>query len=324
MISQNFSNNTLLSVEDLTVSFPDQSGFFDVVRHISFSLNAGQKLCLVGESGCGKSMTALALLRLVPKPGKSSGSIQLKGIELNSLRESEMRHIRGKQIGMIFQEPMTSLNPVLTIGEQVAEPLVQHDKMPHREALEKAEYLFHQVGLPDPCKRIKEYPHQLSGGMRQRVMIAMALACDPLLLLADEPTTALDVTIQGQILDLLDKVTAERGMGLILITHDLGVVAETADEVAVMYAGALVEQAKTADLFANPLHPYTQGLIRSAPTMKLRGRSARLETIQGIVPSPNALPTGCAFRPRCPNTQKHCITPPPTIVIDDHSVSCWL
>ena len=232
----------LLDVRDLVVRFDAMTGGFDVVRHVSFSLEAGRTLCLVGESGSGKSMTALALLRLIPPPGRiAGGSVLLAGEDLATLGEAEMRRIRGGRVGMIFQEPMTSLNPVLRVGDQAAEPLIWHWKLPRRQALERVEDLFRQVGIPAPRARLREYPHQLSGGMRQRVMIAMALACEPAVLLADEPTTALDVTIQGQILALLKRLSAERGLGLVLITHDLGVVAETADEVCVMYAGGSEE-----------------------------------------------------------------------------------
>ncbi len=315
----------LLEVRDLTVRFAATTGFFDVVRQVSFTLWAGQTLCLVGESGSGKTMTALALLGLVPEPGRVvEGSIHFSGRELTALSEAKMRQIRGVEMGMIFQEPMTALNPVLRVGEQVAEPLVHHWNISRREALTRAEELFRQVGIPAPASRLREYPHQLSGGMRQRVMIAMALACNPIVLLADEPTTALDVTIQGQILALLGRLTSERGMGLVLITHDLGVVAQTADMVGVMYAGEIVEFAPVRELFALPLHPYTRGLMRSAPALEglhsstnvaARRRCRRLETIPGTVAQPWALPEGCPFRPRCADAHERCLIPPPDIVI---------
>lgn len=325
------ANTPLLEVRDLTVRF-ESTAAFDVVRHISFRLQSGKTLCLAGESGSGKSMTALAILGLIPELGRiSTGSIKLCGTELTNLSEPDLRQMRGDRIAMIFQEPMTALNPVLRVGNQVAEPLIQHRKISHNEALDQVKELFHLVGLPDPVARMKEYPHQMSGGMRQRAMIAMALACDPDVLLADEPTTALDVTIQGQILDLLKKLTKERGMGMILITHDLGVVAEMADEVAVMYAGMLVEQAAATDFFDHPLHPYAQGLMRSAPTLESlrKGKKPpRLETIPGVVPKPYALPKGCPFRPRCRNAFAKCLDFPQQRVFADihadHSVCCWL
>ena len=258
----------LLQAEGVTVRFDACERPFDVVRDVSFTLHPGRTLCLVGESGCGKSMTALSLLRLIPEPGRlAAGRILFEGRDLAGLPESEMERVRGRDIGMIFQEPMTSLNPVIRVGEQVAEPLMRHLRLSKKAALAEAVELFRLVGIPAPDMRVRDYPHQLSGGMRQRVMIATALACKPRLLLADEPTTALDVTIQGQILALLGDLSRERGMGLLLITHDLGVVAEMADEVGVMYAGRIVERAPVRALFAEPLHPYTRGLIRSAPTL---------------------------------------------------------
>ncbi len=328
----------LLDVRDLVVRFDAMTGGFDVVRHVSFSLEAGRTLCLVGESGSGKSMTALALLRLIPPPGRiAGGSVLLAGEDLATLGEAEMRRIRGGRVGMIFQEPMTSLNPVLRVGDQAAEPLIWHWKLPRRQALERVEDLFRQVGIPAPRARLREYPHQLSGGMRQRVMIAMALACEPAVLLADEPTTALDVTIQGQILALLKRLSAERGLGLVLITHDLGVVAETADEVCVMYAGGIVERASAADLFARPLHPYTEGLMRCAPALDDPGKSdatengtprVRLDAIPGAPPSADALPDGCPFRPRCRSAHERCLDPPPDVTIQGgrgpRRVRCWL
>ena len=273
-------------------------------------------------------MTALSLLRLIPEPGRlAAGRILFEGRDLAGLPESEMERVRGRDIGMIFQEPMTSLNPVIRVGEQVAEPLMRHLRLSKKAALAEAVELFRLVGIPAPDMRVRDYPHQLSGGMRQRVMIATALACKPRLLLADEPTTALDVTIQGQILALLGDLSRERGMGLLLITHDLGVVAEMADEVGVMYAGRIVERAPVRALFAEPLHPYTRGLIRSAPTLETPP-SAKLDAIPGTVPSPGALPQGCPFRPRCPEAHGRCFKTPPTVESAGpdgvREVCCWL
>ncbi len=316
----------LLQAEGITVRFEaDQP--FDVVRDVSFALYPGRTLCLVGESGCGKSMTALSLLRLIPEPGRlASGRILLDGQDLAERSESGMERVRGRDIGMIFQEPMTSLNPVIRVGEQVAEPLIRHLRLSRKDALAQAVELFRQVGIPAPEMRVRDYPHQLSGGMRQRVMIAAALACKPRVLLADEPTTALDVTIQGQILSLLGGLSRENGMGLLLITHDLGVVAEMADTVGVMYAGRIVEQAPVRDLFASPLHPYTRGLIRSAPTLDTP-HTARLDAIPGTVPSPAALPQGCPFRPRCTEADGRCLEQPPLLRLDgaggSREVRCW-
>ncbi|WP_294514380.1 ABC transporter ATP-binding protein [uncultured Bilophila sp.] len=318
----------LLRAEGVTVRFETCERTFDVVRDVSFTLRAGATLCLVGESGCGKSMTALSLLRLIPEPGRlAAGRILLEGRDLAELSEHAMERVRGRDIGMIFQEPMTSLNPVIRVGEQVAEPLIRHNRLSKKAALAEAVELFRQVGIPAPEMRVRDYPHQLSGGMRQRVMIAMALACKPRLLLADEPTTALDVTIQGQILALLGGLARQRGMGLLLITHDLGVVAEMADEVGVMYAGRIVERAPVRDLFAEPLHPYTRGLIRSAPTPDTPP-SAPLDAIPGTVPSPGNLPQGCPFRPRCPEAYDRCLDDPPATAVAGRDgareVRCWL
>ena len=310
----------LLDVQHLTVSF----GNVPVVRDLSFHLFKGRTLCLVGESGSGKSMTAFSLMRLVPEPGRIvSGSLLFAGEDLLKLDEKAMRGRRGRDISMIFQEPMTSLNPVLRIGGQIAEPLEIHQKLSHREALEKAAELMALVGIPDPHRRLSDYPHQFSGGMRQRVMIAMALACSPKLLLADEPTTALDITIQGQILRLLGRLARERDMGVLLITHDLGVVAEAADDVAVMYAGELVEQAPVNAFFERPLHPYSEGLMACAPLVGNHD-SSRLPSIPGMVPLPSELPEGCAFRPRCPHASPECLTTPPLQSMGEgHLVRCW-
>jgi len=312
---------TLLDVRNLTVCF----GSTPVVRDLSFRLNRGHILCLVGESGSGKSMTAFSLMRLVPRPGHIvSGSLLFDGEDLLALDEKAMRVRRGRDISMIFQEPMTSLNPVLKIGRQIAEPLQTHQGLSRRNALEKAADLMELVGIPDPRRRLEDYPHQFSGGMRQRVMAAMALACSPRLLLADEPTTALDITIQGQILRLLSGLARERNMGVLLITHDLGVVAEAADDVAVMYAGQLVEQAPAAEFFSSPLHPYSKGLMACAPLVG-NHNERRLPSIPGMVPLPSELPGGCAFRPRCPHASPRCLQDPPLFsTTETHAVRCWL
>ncbi len=319
----------LLRTENLTVRLKTGRTTFDAVSGVTFDVHSGETLCLVGESGCGKSLTALAVLRLLPDAGSiTSGQVLFEGENLTALPESRLREIRGRHIGMIFQEPMTSLNPVLRVGDQTAEPLRRHLGMGKREALAHVESLFRQVGIPSPESRLRDYPHRLSGGMRQRVMIATALACSPRLLLADEPTTALDVTIQGQILTLLKTLIRERGMGLVLITHDLGVVAETADQVAVMYAGRIVEQTSTHRLFATPLHPYTIGLMASAPTPQTEF-GARLAAVPGSVPAPGAVPSGCVFRPRCSRAFSACLEEPPLFAQpagghEAHRVRCWL
>lgn len=319
----------LLRVEALTVRLQTSRVTFDAVRDVSFEVCSGRTLCLVGESGCGKSLTALAVLRLLPDAGRlAGGRVLFEGEDLAGLPESRLQQVRGKRIGMVFQEPMTSLNPVLRVGDQVAEPLRRHLGMGRKEALARAVDLFRQVGIPAPESRVRDYPHQLSGGMRQRVMIAAALACGPRLLLADEPTTALDVTIQGQILKLLKDLAVERGMGLLLITHDLGVVAETADHVGVMYAGQIVEQASVHTLFAEPLHPYTEGLMRSAPT-PCAAFNARLAAIPGAVPPPGVEVSGCMFRPRCSKAFAACVQEPPLFACpaetgETRYVRCWL
>lgn len=313
--------SALLDISDLSVAF----GPYAVVRHLTLRLRHGRTFCLVGESGSGKSMTALSILRLVPHPGRIvSGTLLYEKNDLLALSESAMCRLRGRNIAMIFQEPMTSLNPVLRIGDQVAEPLRIHFGQSRRKSLEHAAELLNQVGIPSASTRLRDYPHQLSGGMRQRVMIAMALACSPRLLLADEPTTALDVTIQGQILRLLKTLAEERHMGLLLITHDLGVVAEAADDVGVMYAGELVEQAPAYAFFDRPLHPYAHGLMACAPTVDTR-RQDRLSTINGSIPSPAHLLEGCAFRPRCPQAFERCRNVPPEVEAESgHRVRCWL
>ncbi len=323
------SDVPLLRAENLTVRLKTGRMSFDAVSDVTFELRSGETLCLVGESGCGKSLTALAVLRLLPDVGRiTAGRVLFEGENLTALPESRLREIRGRHIGMIFQEPMTSLNPVLRVGDQAAEPLRRHLGLGRREALTRVESLFRQVGIPAPESRLHEYPHRLSGGMRQRVMIAAALACGPRLLLADEPTTALDVTIQGQILELLKTLTRERGMGLVLITHDLGVVAETADQVGVMYAGRIVEQTSARRLFATPLHPYTAGLMASAPTPHT-AFNTRLAAVPGSVPAPGSIPSGCVFRPRCSKAFSACLQEPPLFARpagphEKHHVRCWL
>jgi len=272
------------------------------VNGVSFHLDRGELLGLVGESGCGKSITALSIMRLISPPGKIvGGEITFDGKNLLKLSEEEMRQIRGDDIAMIFQDPMTSLNPVFRVGEQIAEALRLHRKLSRKDARLKAINAIREVAIPDPARRADDYPHQLSGGMRQRVMIAMALACNPKLLIADEPTTALDVTIQAQILELLDELRRSRELAVLLITHDLGVVAEVADRVAVMYTGKIVEESPVEELFARPRHPYTEGLLRSVPKLTAEhvAKKERLETIEGVVPSPTDLPPGCHFAPRC-------------------------
>ena len=301
--------NHLLEVKNLQTHFPTRAGLVRAVDGVSFYVDRGELLGLVGESGCGKSITALSVMRLIAPPGKIvGGEIKFDGKNLLQLSNQQMRAIRGDDLAMIFQDPMTSLNPVFTVGEQIAEALRLHRHLSRKAAHEAAIAAMHEVSIPDPSRRVDDYPHQLSGGMRQRVMIAMALACDPKLLIADEPTTALDVTIQAQILELLDELRRTRDLGVLLITHDLGVVAEVADRVAVMYTGKIVEESPVEELFARPKHPYAEGLLRSVPKLTAEGvvRKARLETIEGTVPSPTNLPPGCHFAPRCPHRLPRC------------------
>ncbi|MBI5838311.1 MAG: ABC transporter ATP-binding protein [Candidatus Eisenbacteria bacterium] len=316
---------TLLEIDDLRTWFHTDDGVVRAVDGISLEISAGSTLGLVGESGCGKSVTALSVLRLLPSPPArvESGQVRFRGRDLLSLPEGELRKVRGNEIAMIFQEPMTSLNPVLTCGEQVAEVLRVHRAAGRRQARDAAVELFRTVGIPAPGQRVGEYPHQLSGGMRQRVMIAMALACGPALLMADEPTTALDVTIQAQILDLLGTLQRERGMSMLMITHDLGVVAEVAREVAVMYAGRIVERCAVADAFADPRHPYTLGLLAAIP--RLDAPRERLHAIPGGVPDPARYPSGCRFHPRCPFAVEVCRAeePPLAPVSPGHLARCW-
>jgi len=319
----------LLEVRGLKTRFSVEEGSVLAVDDVSFSLPPGGTLGVVGESGCGKSVTALSVMRLVPDPpGRVvAGEIRFKGRDLLALPEEEMRRIRGNQISMVFQEPMTSLNPVYTVGEQIGEGARLHQGLDRKQARERAVEMLRQVGIPAPEQRVDAYPHQLSGGMRQRVMIAMALACNPELIIADEPTTALDVTIQAQILDLLKRLQAERGMAVMLITHDLGVVAESCDAVVVMYAGRVVEQAPVRALFRQPAHPYTAGLLRSIPSFHdVQGGAAgaRLKTIPGMVPSLRKLPVGCRFRDRCERALEVCakVDPPLELKRDGQSAAC--
>ncbi|MBO8127066.1 MAG: ABC transporter ATP-binding protein [Firmicutes bacterium] len=326
-------NKDLIRVENLKTYFYTDQGVVKAVDGVSFSVKSKKVLGVVGESGCGKSITALSIMQLLPKPhGKiESGHIYFdrgeKGIldlAAQKPRSKVMQSIRGNEIAMIFQEPMTSLNPVYTIGEQIVEAILLHQKVSEKEAWEKATEMLAHVGIPSPSQRVKEYPHQLSGGMRQRAMIAMALSCNPRFLIADEPTTALDVTIQAQILDLMRRLQGEHQMSIMMITHDLGVVARMCDDVVVMYTGKIVERADVRTLFKNPLHPYTQGLLASIPTMGQRKR--RLDPIKGTVPEPFNLPSGCRFRTRCPKAMDICSRQePPEVKMDEgHEVKCWL
>src|SRR5436309_7725676 len=323
---------TLLDVADLRTYFYLRHGILKAVDGVSFQLKPHETLAIVGESGCGKSMTALSLMRLIPEPpGKIvAGAVTLDGTDLVRLDEPAMRRVRGKDISMIFQEPMTSLNPVMTVGNQIAEALLLHEGLSRGEALKRTVEILRLVRIPEAEQRLREYPHQLSGGMRQRVMIAMALACNPKVLLADEPTTALDVTIQAQILDIILDLQKKLGTAVILITHDLGVVAETAQRVIVMYAGRKVEEAPAGELFSAPMHPYTHGLTASIPRLELmRGGNAetkhRLEEIPGIVPPLTNLPPGCTFAPRCPFADDRCRreAPPYEEKRPAHWSACW-
>jgi peptide/nickel transport system ATP-binding protein len=322
----------VLEVSGLNTVFHTRGGLVRAVRDVSFSVNAGETLAIVGESGCGKTITALSLMRLVPTPPGEivSGSVRIDGTDLLTLDEAAMRDMRGGKIAMIFQEPMTALNPLLTIGRQIAEMVVMHDKVPRRAARDRAVEMLRHVRIPEPERRAREYPHQMSGGMRQRAMIAMALACRPRILIADEPTTALDVTIQAQILDLIGDLRREFGTAVVLITHDLGVVAETADRVIVMYAGRKVEEAPVRELFANPMHPYMTGLLSSIPKVGsargLAGLEERLTEIPGIVPALSDLPPGCAFSPRCSRAEERCHIAIPNFELKrpDHFAACWV
>lgn len=316
----------LLEVDGLTVSFPGEGREVEVVRDISFRIGPGEFVGLVGESGSGKSMTALAVLRLVPSPGRIRGKVRLEGSDLGELEERELRKVRGGRIAMVFQEPMTALNPVLTVGFQIAEAIEAHSDTNRGQALEEAARLLDLVAIPQARDRLKDYPHQLSGGQRQRAMIAMALAAKPDLLIADEPTTALDVTIQAQILELLQKLRSELGLAVLLITHDLAVVAETCDRALVMYSGRVVERAAVDELFKAPAHPYTRGLMASIPGMESDSIGVDLPTIPGQIPDPAARPSGCPFHPRCSEALAHCDESEPQLynLSLDHGSACYL
>ncbi len=318
----------LLQIADLETHFITEAGTVRAVDGVSLTIRKGETLGVVGESGCGKSVTALSILRLIPTPpGKiTGGSIRLGGRNLLELSDGEMRKVRGGSISMIFQEPMTSLNPVFTVGDQIAEGIRLHQGLSKRESWNKAIEMLRLVRIPDAERRVKEYPHQMSGGMRQRVMIGMALSCNPQLLIADEPTTALDVTIQAQILELLNQLKAELGMAVMLITHDLGVVADTAARVAVMYAGRVVEEAPVLELFTHPKHPYTQGLLASIPRIEKAARRPRLQAIPGMVPDLLDLPPGCKFQARCAQVFDPCRgeEPPLKTVGPEHCARCYL
>ncbi len=325
-------SSPILEVDDLHLSFASRDGVTRAVEGISYQVHAGEMLGVVGESGCGKSVTAMAILRLLPPAPTTHarGAIRFRGEDLLQASEARMQEIRGNAISMIFQDPMTSLNPVLTVGEQIAEVLILHQRMGRKAAWERAVDLLALVNIPDPQRRVKEYPHQFSGGMRQRAMIALALACKPAVLIADEPTTALDVTIQAQIMDLLDRLRRETGTAIVLITHDLGVVAESCDRVVVMYAGRKVEEASTAELFACPSHPYTRGLLGAMPHLDtpLTQPRTRLSEIPGMVPSLRTAAVGCRFAPRCAQVQDACHTRIPpleglTAADDTHRAACW-
>ena len=317
----------LLVVENLKTYFFTGGGVVKAVDDISYDVYEGETLAIVGESGCGKSIGALSLMRLVPTPpGRIvSGRVLFDDEDLLTMSDEKMRNIRGNRIAMIFQEPMTSLNPVLTIGRQITESLELHLKMDKKAARNRALELLDMVGIPDPEPRLKQYPHQFSGGMRQRVMIAIAMSCNPRLLLADEPTTALDVTIQAQILELIKDLSTKHGTAVIIITHNLGVVARYADRVNVMYAGKLIERGTALDIYENPHHPYTQGLLNSVPRLD-EDRKQRLESIDGMPPDLMDLPTGCAFQPRCKLAVARCLeeVPPLMPVSDGHTAACWV
>jgi oligopeptide/dipeptide ABC transporter ATP-binding protein len=322
------NDETILQINHLVTAFDTEEGRIRAVDDVSFGLKKGQTLGLVGESGCGKSVTALSVMRLLPKPIGviESGRIFFNGADLTQLPADKMHEIRGKRISMIFQEPMTSLNPVHKLGKQLGEVFGLHfSDLGEDEIRQQSLELLEKVGIPESGQRMEEYPHQISGGMRQRVMIALALACKPEILIADEPTTALDVTIQAQILDLIQKLQSETGMAVIVITHDLGVIAETCEDVVVMYAGKVAETAAAIELFKNPKHPYTQGLLDSIPRLETP-RKTKLNVIEGIVPSLYELPSGCRFRNRCPHAMAICETEPPPLieVAQNHFAACYL
>ncbi|MGB5159016.1 ABC transporter ATP-binding protein [Desulfobacterium sp. N47] len=322
------SENQILTVENLVTSFDTETGRIRAVDDVSFKVNKGEVFGIVGESGCGKSVTALSIMRLLPKPAGriDAGHIIFSGTDITTLSAENMQRIRGNRISMIFQEPMTALNPVHTIGDQINEVyLLRHPDTDIRQIRKDSIEILKKVGISDPEKRVKDYPHNISGGMRQRVMIAMALACKPDILIADEPTTALDVTIQAQILDLMKRLQDETGMAIIFITHALGVIAETSHRVLVMYAGKVAETAPVENLFRKPMHPYTKGLLLSIPRLEGK-RKTRLHVIQGTVPALNELPQGCRFRNRCPEAMAVCgtVSPPAVCIEDEHFVSCYL
>lgn len=316
----------VLEVKDLHVTFTTYGGEVQAVRGVSFDLFKGETLAIVGESGCGKSVTSQSIMRLIPSPpGRiAGGAVLFKGKDLTKLKESEMRDIRGADISMIFQDPMTALNPTITIGEQIIEGIMQHETISRQDARKKALEMLNLVGIPNPTERLKHYPHQFSGGMRQRIVIAMALVCEPEVLIADEPTTALDVTIQAQILDLFKDIQKKTGVSIIIITHDLGVVAQVADRIAVMYAGKIVEAGERREIFYNPQHPYTKGLLNSVPRLDLDG--ADLVPIGGSPPDLFAPPAGCPFAARCGFAMEVCdrVYPYKTHLSRDHHVDCWL
>ncbi|HSM17381.1 MAG TPA: ABC transporter ATP-binding protein [Gemmatimonadales bacterium] len=316
----------LLRVRDLRISFPTDAGTSTPVDGVTFTLARGETLALVGESGCGKTLTSLALLRLVPSPGRiePGSSLRFGDQDILAMDPRALRSMRGKHLAMVFQDPMTSLNPVFTAGAQIVETIQAHESVTPKAARDRALALLREVGIPDPANRIDQYPHEMSGGMRQRVMIAMALATEPEVLIADEPTTALDVTVQAQILEILDRLQASHGLAILLITHDLGIVAGHADRVAVMYAGRIVEEAETGALFSKPTHPYTQGLLNSVP--RLTGPRRPLVPIPGAVPDPAHWPPGCRFHPRCPKAMPRCrVDDPPRLEAGHgHHAACWL
>ncbi|MEJ7568698.1 MAG: ABC transporter ATP-binding protein [Gaiellaceae bacterium] len=325
-MSQNGSSSELLRVENLSTWFDTPKGVLRAVDGIDFEIAQRGTLAIVGESGSGKSVTALSVMRLVERPGRihPDSHIWLKGRDLTRLGERELGKVRGNDIAMIFQEPMTSLNPVFTVGEQIAEAVRLHQGLGRKDALRRAVEMMQLVGIPSAERRVKDYPHQLSGGMRQRAMIAMALSSDPKLLIADEPTTALDVTVQAQILELMKELRERLGMAILLITHDLGVVAEMVDEVAVMYAGRIVERGPVSEIFSSPQHPYTEALLDSIPLLGMR-YSTPLKAIRGVVPSPLDWPIGCRFAPRCDYTFGKCITDdPPLLPVPPQESACWL
>jgi oligopeptide/dipeptide ABC transporter ATP-binding protein len=314
----------LLAIENLQTYFYSSEGIVKAVDGVSFTIAQGRTVGLVGESGSGKSVTALSIMRLIDHPGKIvGGSIKYQNTELTTLDSEEMRNMRGDEIAMIFQEPMTSLNPVYTVGDQIAETVEYHTKVSRQQAWKRAVEMLGLVGIPSPERRVHDYPHHMSGGMRQRVMIAMALSCNPKLLIADEPTTALDVTIQAQILDLMRRLQEEFGMSILLITHDLGVVANTCEEVAVMYAGQVVERANVVDLFRSPQMPYTEGLLKSIPRLGMT-QAIKLAVIEGVVPNPTRWPKGCRFAARCEYRFEKCSEPPPLFELGGQSSRCWL